>query len=107
MPDPLTPEEQTTLDQLTYQQAMADWQARETARLALLAQLAPIGGIVDLPAVLNALEAVDTAGSDLETRNRLSRIRTILTYDLGALLDRLAQLQVAEPEPIAPEPVLP
>jgi len=31
-----------------------------------------------------------------------TRVRTILAFDLAALLGRLAQLQVAEPEPAAP-----
>jgi hypothetical protein len=103
----LTPEEKNQLEQLTYQQRHAAWQERETARLAELALLAPLDGVLDCPAVLAALELVDVGGADLETRNRISRIRTILTYDLGALLDRLARLQVAEPEPVAPEPVAP
>lgn len=87
------------------EQAIADWQAREAARLAELAKYEPLDGLVDLDAVNTALEAVDAQISDLETRNRITRIRTILAFDLGALLGRLAQLQVAEPEPLPPPPV--
>jgi len=89
------------------EQAIADWQAREAARLAELAKYEPLDGLVDLDAVNTALEAVDAQISDLETRNRITRIRTILTFDLGALLGRLAQLQVAEPEPSPPTPPVP
>lgn len=89
------------------EQAIADWQAREAARLAELAKYEPLDGLVDLDAVNTALEAVDAQISDLETRNRITRIRTILAFDLGALLGRLAQLQVAEPEPLPPPPPVP
>lgn len=98
----LTPEEQAQLEQLTYQKEYAAWQERETARLEELAQFAPLDGVLDCPALMDALELIDRATPDLETRNRVSRIRTILTHDLGALLDRLARLQIAEPEPVAP-----
>ena len=89
------------------EQAIADWQAREAARLAELAKYEPLDGLVDLDAVNTALETVDAQISDLETRNRITRIRTILAFDLGALLGRLAQLQVAEPEPLPPPPPVP
>jgi len=79
------------------------WQARETARLAELAKYAPLDGVIDIEAVGTALEAVDAQVSDLDTRNRITRIRTILAFDLAALLDRLAQLQVAEPMPVVQE----
>ncbi|MGB3793439.1 MAG: hypothetical protein WA978_11955 [Sphingopyxis granuli] len=87
------------------EQAIAEWQAREAARLAELAKFEPLDGVIDLDAANAALEAVDAQISDLETRNRITRIRTILAFDLGALLGRLAQLQVAEPEPLPPPPV--
>lgn len=89
------------------EQAIADWQAREAARLAELAKFEPLDGVIDLDAANAALEAVDAQISDLETRNRITRIRTILAFDLGALLGRLAQLQVAEPEPSPPTPPVP
>lgn len=89
------------------EQAIAEWQAREAARLAELAKFEPLDGVIDLDAANTALEAVDAQISDLETRNRITRIRTILAFDLGALLGRLAQLQVAEPEPLPPPPPVP
>jgi GAF domain-containing protein len=101
---PLTPEQQSQLDQLNHQQALAAWQARETERLAEVAKFAPLDGTVDLQALTEALEAVDGATTDLDTRNRISRLRTILAFDLAALLSRLAQLQVAEPQPVTLEP---
>lgn len=100
--EPLTPEELDQLRQLTYQQNLAAWGARNEDRLAQLSQLAPLDGLFDYSAINSALDQVDLAGVDIETRNRISRIRTILTHDLAALLDRLERLKVAEPKPVAP-----
>jgi len=98
---PLTEEEQTTLDQLTYQQAMADWAAREAARQAALAKLAPLAN-VDYSTISTALDAVQANGVDEDVLIRLTRIKTILRIDLQGLLDLKAKLEIAEPEPEAP-----
>lgn len=97
---PLTPEQQDQLDQLIHQQALADWQAAEDARLARLAVFTPLEGAIDLQLVLDRISAVELASGDFDTKTRIHRLRTVLSTDMRWLLDELARAQTPAPMPV-------
>ncbi|WOF44377.1 hypothetical protein KNJ79_05440 [Sphingopyxis indica] len=99
---PLTPEEQATLDQLTYQQAMADWETAETARLAELALLAPLDDCGELEAMITALGSIADAALSDDLKERAGRVKKIVSLDLKVLFDRRAALEIPTPQPEAP-----
>ena len=99
---PLTPEEEETLLTLQYQQAMAEWSAAETARLAELALFEPLDDCGDLPTVLAALTAIEESDVSEDVKARIDRIKIVLNVDLQALINRRAMLSVPIPEPINP-----
>lgn len=99
---PLTEEEQATLAALQYQQAMADWEAAETARLAELALFDPLAACGDCATVVTALTTIEESDVSDDTKARIGRLKVVLGVDMQALFDRRAALEVANPEPEAP-----
>ncbi len=99
---PLTEEEQAQLDDLNYRQAMADWEAAETARLTELALFEPLDDCGDLPAIIAALTTIQESDVGEDVKARIDRIKIVLNVDLQALINRRAVLSVPIPEPINP-----
>ena len=108
---PLTPEEEAQLAWLQYRQAMTNWQAGEDARVAELAELAPvITALGDAATIDQLVSALDATKPDLNEDNaqRVGRVVQILRFDGGALAKRHEQLSTPAPQPEAPtvpEPV--
>ncbi len=108
---PLTSEEEAQLAWLLYREAMTNWRAAEDARVAELAELAPVIAVLGDTAAIEQLVAdLEAAKADLKEDNaeRIRRIIQILRFDGGALAKRHEQLSVPAPQPEAPavpEPV--
>lgn len=100
--EPLSPEERAQKEEYDYRDEMERWQEREDARVAALAILSPLDGCMPLADVITKLDAVDSATGDIDVKNRIHRLRNILSLDMRALLDRLEALKVPEPQPVAP-----
>lgn len=103
---PLTPEEEAQLAWLQYRQAMANWRADDDARLAELAELAPvIAALGDAAAIDQLVAELDATKPDLSEGNaqRVGRLVQILRFDGGALVKRHEQLSTPAPQPETPD----
>lgn len=103
---PLTPAEQAELAELNHRNALALWQEAEDARLATLATLIHLDGLIDVPTAITKLNLVDGAVGSIAMKERIGRVRTILGTDFAALMAELDRVRDPAPLPVL-QPVTP
>lgn len=101
-PTPLTSEERELMAELLYRDAIEQWEAAESERLAMLATLEPLADCPDIDDVILALGAIiDNEAAEQDIRDRASRVRLVLDVDMRAIKARMAQLAVPIAAPVA------